>query len=201
NFLDECTHKLGPVVRVAPYQYSIDDPGVIKTIYGIGKGFPKVVLRFDFAPNPPWCDLFTDGNSARHAANRRIVANLYSVTTLKDMEPEVEDCIRQFVSRLTHLSKSGRILDLQFWMQCYAFDVISQITVGFPISWRLSKIILTFLFTDSLENDLGFSIPGRTIWACSRAFTLISSTARLLVLSMNFTAPFGGLLPNCLQPG
>ncbi|KAK1856650.1 hypothetical protein CCHR01_00620 [Colletotrichum chrysophilum] len=132
-------------VRIAPNQYSIDDPAVIKTIYGIGKGFPKAAwYEASSAPNPPWCDLFTDRNSARHAANRRIVANLYSVTTLKDMEPEVEDCIRQFVSRLTHLSKSGGILDLQFWMQCYAFDVISQITLG-----------KRFGFLDSGKDNLG----------------------------------------------
>lgn len=32
----------GAIVRIAPKQYSINDPAVIKTIYGIGKGFLKV---------------------------------------------------------------------------------------------------------------------------------------------------------------
>lgn len=31
----------GAIVRIAPKQYSINDPAVIKTIYGIGKGFLK----------------------------------------------------------------------------------------------------------------------------------------------------------------
>ncbi|KAJ4250192.1 hypothetical protein NW762_012007 [Fusarium torreyae] len=46
------------------------------------------------------------------------------------MEPEVEDCIRVFKQQLEDMASSGTIMDLQFWMQCYAFDVISQITLG-----------------------------------------------------------------------
>lgn len=33
--------KYGNIVRVAPDHYSIDDPDVIKQIYGIGSKFPK----------------------------------------------------------------------------------------------------------------------------------------------------------------
>ncbi|KAK1507966.1 uncharacterized protein CCOS01_16272 [Colletotrichum costaricense] len=78
----------------------------------------------------PWQDLFTDRDGARHAANRRLVANLYSVTSLRAMEPDVEDCLRVFVKQLGDLSQTQNPIDLQFWMQCYAFDVVSQITLG-----------------------------------------------------------------------
>jgi hypothetical protein len=33
--------KYGSIVRIAPNQYSIDDPSSIKTIYGIGSRFTK----------------------------------------------------------------------------------------------------------------------------------------------------------------
>ncbi|KXH29863.1 hypothetical protein CNYM01_02914 [Colletotrichum nymphaeae SA-01] len=78
----------------------------------------------------PWQDLFTDRDGARHAANRRLVANLYSVTSLRAMESDVEDCLRVFVKQLGDLSQTQKPIDLQFWMQCYAFDVVSQITLG-----------------------------------------------------------------------
>ncbi|EXF78391.1 hypothetical protein CFIO01_11652 [Colletotrichum fioriniae PJ7] len=118
-------------VRIAPKQYSINDPAVIKTIYGIGKGFLKSAWYEASSPvGLPWQDLFTDRDGARHAANRRLVANLYSVTSLRAMEPDVEDCLRVFVKQLEDLSQTQNPIDLQFWMQCYAFDVVSQITLG-----------------------------------------------------------------------
>src|ERR1700712_1929353 len=33
--------KYGPIVRIAPDHFSIDDPDAIKQIYGIGSKFPK----------------------------------------------------------------------------------------------------------------------------------------------------------------
>ncbi|KAG7038932.1 cytochrome P450 oxidoreductase [Colletotrichum scovillei] len=118
-------------VRIAPKQYSINDPAVIKTIYGIGKGFLKSAWYEASSPvGLPWQDLFTDRDGARHAANRRLVANLYSVTSLRAMESDVEDCLKVFVKRLGDLGQTQDPIDLQFWMQCYAFDVVSQITLG-----------------------------------------------------------------------
>ncbi|KXH25220.1 hypothetical protein CSIM01_04164 [Colletotrichum simmondsii] len=109
----------------------INDPAVIKTIYGIGKGFLKARIILTKDPvGLPWQDLFTDRDGARHAANRRLVANLYSVTSLRAMESDVEDRLRVFVKRLGDLSQTQDPIDLQFWMQCYAFDVVSQITLG-----------------------------------------------------------------------
>ncbi|KAF5573632.1 cytochrome P450 monooxygenase oxidoreductase, partial [Fusarium pseudocircinatum] len=80
-------------------------------------------------PHAPFKDLFTDLDDARHATNRRLVANLYSTSTLRSMEPEVEDCIKAYKQKLESLAHSRMNMDLQFWMQCYAFDVISQITL------------------------------------------------------------------------
>ena len=38
----ELHKKYGPIVRIAPYEYSIDDVEAAKTIYGHGNSFPKV---------------------------------------------------------------------------------------------------------------------------------------------------------------
>ncbi|KXH66192.1 hypothetical protein CSAL01_07634 [Colletotrichum salicis] len=54
----------------------------------------------------------------------------YSRIEITAMESDVEDCLRVYVKRLEDLSKTQNPIDLQFWMQCYAFDVISQITLG-----------------------------------------------------------------------
>lgn len=48
------------------------------------------------------------------------------------MESSVDECIEIFVRRMTELANADKPFDLQFWMQCYAFDVIGQITVSQP---------------------------------------------------------------------
>jgi cytochrome P450 len=89
-------------------------------------------------PFAPHTDLFTDLNPTRHASNRRLVANLYSATSLRNMEGDVDECIDMLVMRLDQLAKSRQAFDLQFWMQSYAFDVIGQITVSV---WKYQHLI------------------------------------------------------------
>ena len=38
----ELHRKYGPIVRIAPHEYSIDDVDAAKAIYGHGNNFPKV---------------------------------------------------------------------------------------------------------------------------------------------------------------
>jgi hypothetical protein len=38
----ELHKKYGPIVRIAPHEYSIDDVQAAKTIYGLGNSFAKV---------------------------------------------------------------------------------------------------------------------------------------------------------------
>ena len=136
---------VGPIVRIAPNQYSIDDPDATKIIYGHSTKFIKVSpasvhrLRATNVYEAPWyqasgakgiTELFTDSNQQRHADNRRKVANLYSMSTLVQFEPMVEQCTSLFATRLGEFASSGRSFDLQHWLQCYAFDVIGSITLN-----------------------------------------------------------------------
>lgn len=41
---DQKLNKVGPIVRIAPNQYSIDDVAAAKIIYGHGTAFLKVSL-------------------------------------------------------------------------------------------------------------------------------------------------------------
>ncbi|KAH7347958.1 cytochrome P450 [Pyrenochaeta sp. MPI-SDFR-AT-0127] len=123
--------KYGPIVRIAPNEYSIDDPDAIRPIYGHGTKFTKSDwYRASGNPYSKANDLFTAQNPTAHAATRRSVANLYSTSTLVKLEPFVDECIRLLFDRFTEIAREGKEIDLQFWMQCYAFDVIGYITLG-----------------------------------------------------------------------
>lgn len=67
------------------------------------------------------------------------------------MEPEVEDCIKLYTQKLEHLAQSGAEMNLQFWMQYYAFDVISQITVS---QSSHSKVIVLISRVKAGESSL-----------------------------------------------
>ena len=125
-------HSIGPIVRIAPGQYSIDDPEAIKAIYGHGTPFVKVRTqtvywsslipkqsswyRASTAPGPVH-DLFRDEDPKRHAANRRKVAALYSTTNLLQFEPYVDTSVKIFMDRMQELSNTRQTFDLQHWLQ------------------------------------------------------------------------------------
>ncbi|KAF4535861.1 Cytochrome P450 [Lasiodiplodia theobromae] len=127
----ELHRKYGPVVRITPYDYSIDDPSAVKPIYGHGTAFTKGPW-YDASRNLDAVarDLFTDRDPKRHAANRRKVASLYSMSSLLRMEEAVNDCVGLVEEKFREIARSGRAIDLQWWLQCYAFDVIGAITVA-----------------------------------------------------------------------
>ncbi|KAH7082639.1 cytochrome P450 [Paraphoma chrysanthemicola] len=123
--------KYGPIVRIAPGQYSIDDPEAIRTIYGHGTQFTKSDwYKASGSADPRVHDLFTEKDTKIHASLRRKVANLYSTSTLVKLESHVDECISLLFDRFSEIAAEGRRIDLQFWMQCYAFDVIGSITCG-----------------------------------------------------------------------
>ncbi|KAJ5414314.1 hypothetical protein N7509_000941 [Penicillium cosmopolitanum] len=117
--------------KYAPNEYSIDDPASAKIIYGSGKGFIK----------SPWYEasgsplslvpgLFFERDPTLHAGIRRKVASGYTMTSLVQMETFVDDCSVILHQRFSEFADSGTTIDLCRWMQCYAFDVIGNITVG-----------------------------------------------------------------------
>ena len=121
----------GSVVRIAPNYYSIDDAEAIKTIYGHGTHFVKgkwyIASGNPKNKNP---DIFTELNPETHAENRRKVASLYSMTSLVPMEQNAVDCAKILVSRFTDFAERHTPINLQVWLQYFAFDTIALITLS-----------------------------------------------------------------------
>ena len=120
--------RYGPVVRVAPNWYSIDDPAAAKKIYGLGTKLSKAAWYEAFAPPDHRGHLFADRNEKRHTADRRKYQAMYSMTSMVHYEPLVDECAGILTDRLTEFAESGKPFNLGHWLQCYAFDVIGNIT-------------------------------------------------------------------------
>ncbi|KAI1851408.1 hypothetical protein JX265_000358 [Neoarthrinium moseri] len=117
----------GPIVRYGPNRYSINDPHAAKTIYGLGAQFAKSSWYSTWGPPGRWT-IFADQNVHRHAQNRRMYQNTYSMSSLISYEPYVDECTDLFSDRLRELSQAGQSVDMGRWFQNYAFDVIGLIT-------------------------------------------------------------------------
>ncbi|KIX00635.1 uncharacterized protein Z518_09700 [Rhinocladiella mackenziei CBS 650.93] len=120
--------RYGPIVRIAPDEVSTDDPGEsLKVIYGHGSQYKKA-RWYEASDAPGDYSLFTDANIQRHAHDRRMVAAGFSMTALMEMEGFVSNCVAIFETRLDEFADQKEPIDMGNWLQCYAFDVIGEIT-------------------------------------------------------------------------
>jgi hypothetical protein len=53
------------------------------------------------------------------------------MTALTQLEPFVDECSSILQTRFTEFADKGTI-NMAHWMQCYAFDVVGEITVSHP---------------------------------------------------------------------
>ncbi|CAL5872999.1 uncharacterized protein PFLUO_LOCUS7268 [Penicillium psychrofluorescens] len=70
--------------------------------------------------------MFTVRDPIQHQALRRPVAQKFSMSSIKALEPFADECTKILVDSLKDLE--GESVDLGVWLQWYAFDVIGAIT-------------------------------------------------------------------------
>jgi hypothetical protein len=70
--------------------------------------------------------MFSARVPAEHKRLKSAVANKFSMTSLRDLEPLMDECSDIFLKAMRELSDSP--IDLGKWLQWYAFDVIGAIT-------------------------------------------------------------------------
>ncbi|KEF54568.1 uncharacterized protein A1O9_09010 [Exophiala aquamarina CBS 119918] len=95
--------------------------------------FEKVNAPWYYAsgsPDPNIHNLFTERNPKIHSEIRRKVANLYSMTTLLQLEPFVTDGTAHMVAKFEEFAQNRVTVNFQHFAQCWAFDVIGLITLA-----------------------------------------------------------------------
>lgn len=116
-----------PIVRLGPNLYSISSPD--KAAYGISSKMKKSDWYHGWRhPSPERWTLFTDQDIRRHAETRRKFQGLYAMSSMRGYERYVDECADIFEQRLREIADEDRGLDMSHALQCYAFDVIGDIT-------------------------------------------------------------------------
>ncbi|PYI05219.1 cytochrome P450 [Aspergillus sclerotiicarbonarius CBS 121057] len=158
--------ELGKIVRIAPGWYSINDVDALKSVYAHGSRFVKSEWyeAWNFSPDPNDHNLFSVRNPADHSDARRKVASMYSMSAMVSYEPYVDDCIRRFFAQLDSFSKAGSTVDLGHWLQCFAFDTISEITYGERFGFLDQGEDINNLMANLEQNFVISSLMGLLLW-------------------------------------
>jgi cytochrome P450 len=121
----------GPIVRIAPNRYSLQDSDAVRTIYSAGSDFEKSDYYLPFGPSAVHAkDIFSEMSKSEHARKRKACSQMYAMSTLISYEPFVNKVNATFAAKLADFAKRKEPFDLFTWMQFYAFDVIGEITIG-----------------------------------------------------------------------
>ncbi|KAI1505313.1 cytochrome P450 [Biscogniauxia marginata] len=185
----ELHEKYGPVVRYGPNRYSFDDQTASKIIYGHGAQFAKSSWYNTWDNDNGQWNLFQERDIQKHAQARRYYQNTYSMSSLVEYEPYVDECADLYTQRLHELSNSGILANMGHWMQCYAFDVIGCITyskrLGFLDRGEDIKGVIS-----ALEKALRYSTLVGVYPSLHPIFTKLSQLRKKLIPG---SSPGGGV--------
>lgn len=137
--------KYGPLVRTAPNEVSVADLTAIKSIYGAGTKFRKsawysvwqgkslglmllsgtCTKYLRSIPGHRRFDLFAERNERLHGEQRRLVSRAYSMESLRDLEPFVDNAVKVFLDNMEE--RLGQVVDMGNWVQLFAFGLPSPV--------------------------------------------------------------------------
>ncbi|OJJ50337.1 hypothetical protein ASPZODRAFT_57998 [Penicilliopsis zonata CBS 506.65] len=121
--------QYGPVVRLAPNLYSLGDIKDIRNVYSTSSKYPKSAW-YEAWSDPAKPSLFSERDPKKHADIRKKFTSLYTMSSLIKYEELVDSAADLFLLRLSEFAARGETIDLAYWFQCYAIDVIGNITFG-----------------------------------------------------------------------
>ncbi|XHF97869.1 hypothetical protein AWENTII_001444 [Aspergillus wentii] len=130
--------QYGEYVRLGPNVVSVWNLDAVRVIYGIKSGFRKTnfyKVQQQLSKGKPTQTLFTTLDEDFHAAIKRPVSSAYSMSTLTEFEPFVDNTIQSLFRRLDEFADDGKVCDIATWLQYYAFDVIGELTFSKPLGF------------------------------------------------------------------
>ncbi|KAI1811103.1 cytochrome P450 [Poronia punctata] len=126
----ELHQRYGPVVRFGPSHLIISDPTMLPEIYHMKTNKSDF---YNSSLNEASQTVFSEKHNVAHIAARRSLAHVYSMANVKGMEPQIQELIDKWVTRLcTHEEKPFAIRDRALWL---AFDVLGIMAFGEPFGF------------------------------------------------------------------
>ncbi|KAI0432521.1 cytochrome P450 [Xylaria sp. FL1042] len=137
--------RYGPVVRIGPNELSVTDPEAFLQIYRVNGAYTKSASYSVLKGSRPF-DLAGERNEKIHSAQRRLVARAYSMESTMQLERQVDELIAPLLKQFDDMAFSKQTVDLGYWLQLFAFDVIGAVSFSKPYGFVSSG-------SDSMGSD------------------------------------------------
>lgn len=113
--------RYGPLVRIAPDEVACADPEAIRKIYPTQAPLTKTDFYhiWDNKTLSKYPDNFSETNEKLHRERRRIVNNVYSMSTVLTFEPYLDRCEELFIERMGQIADTTGSIDLGEWLQWF----------------------------------------------------------------------------------
>lgn len=120
--------RYGPLVRIAPDEIVCSDPEAIRKIYPTEKPLTKTDFYPIWGNNTfsKYPDNFSGTDEKLHSERRRIVNNVYSMSTVLTLESYIDNCSKLFAERMGGFADAQTVLDLGEWLQWYDFLLVDE---------------------------------------------------------------------------
>ncbi|KAI8931128.1 Cytochrome P450 monooxygenase acrts1 [Plenodomus lindquistii] len=128
----EIVMQYGPLVRIAPDEVHTSDPSSIPVLYPTQNPLQKTDYYDTFRPYSmgPDPDLFTDRDEKHHAAHRRNLGSVYTLSSVLKNETTIDKTTEMFVERIGGSADRAEKVDFGLWLERYAFDNVGAVFFG-----------------------------------------------------------------------
>jgi hypothetical protein len=109
-----------------------DDPREVSALYPLKDPLEKTVWYDAWRPAGmnSRIDMFTNRSEKDHAAYQRVIAHIYSLSSVLKSEPALDEARNVFIQRLDEFADKNEEFDFGLWLEMYAYDNIGVVFFG-----------------------------------------------------------------------
>ncbi len=116
------------MVRVGPNQVDVSDIAAIKKIHRVKADFVKTDFYLGVGYKRE--TLVNTQDIEFHRRHRKLLSQPMSESSLKAMEPQIEEKVHMTIERMGQEMKTREVVDVHKWWMFMTADVIAQLTFG-----------------------------------------------------------------------
>ncbi|KAF5259448.1 hypothetical protein FOXYS1_9917, partial [Fusarium oxysporum] len=121
QYVHRLHQRYGPVVRVGPHEVDISDITAVKEIHRVKDGYRKAPFYQNLVPNTN--NLFNTLDVEFHRHNRRLLSSPLSESSLKSVEPTVDDYVKTAIASMKReMDERGTADVAKFWLGWQVYE-------------------------------------------------------------------------------
>ncbi|KAI1352046.1 cytochrome P450 [Xylaria sp. FL0043] len=127
-YVDKLHEKYGPVIRLGPSEVDIADIAATKKIHRVNADFLKTNFYRGIGYKRE--NIINTLDVDFHRRHRKLLSQPMAESSLKAMEPQIEEKVRFAIKKMGEEMKTRKAVDVYKWWLFMTTDIIGQLTFG-----------------------------------------------------------------------